>query len=511
MLEISKNLRENRLVQDGRPPMIRLGNLLRPRRPKADDAPPIILTGWNLDDPLLYLSNHPRDTWRIRDACEGTQIFGATGSGKTSGSGRALAHAFLRNGFGGLVLCAKNDEPQLWKRYAAEIGRERDIVLLSQEHFNFLHYEANRPGAGAGQTENLVALFMQVAEIANQRHGHATADLYWERAVKQLLRNAVDLLAIARGAVTLPELFEIIRTAPQDTDEAASAAWQGQSICYDYVQKAADNATKNPDLQPEYAMTAKYWLEEFSRMDNRPRSSIVSLFTTLADSFLRGTLRKLFSSETTIIPDQTTLGRIIIVDLPVKEWNELGQYAAVLMKFMTQKALERRADADGRPVFIWADEAHYFSTAYDQIFQTTARASRACTVYLTQNYSNYLSALGGESARPKVDSLLGNLQTKIFHQNSDTVTNQWAAELIGRKLQYRLSSGSSETYGGGKPSRTTTEGEQQVIDLELQPREFTLLWKGGTEYKCLTRAVIFQGGRIWANGKTWKHVVFNQE
>jgi hypothetical protein len=486
--------------------MIRLGNLLRPRRPTQDDAPPIIPIGWNLDDPLLYFSDDGLDAWRIRDACEGTQIFGATGSGKTSGSGRTLAKAFLENDFGGLVLCAKADEPELWFRYAHETGRESDLILLSGEQFNFLHYEANRPGAGAGQTENLVTLFMQVVEIASQRHGYANADPYWERAVKQLLRNAVDLLAIARGAVSLPELFEIVRTAPQDTDEATSAAWQSQSICFDYIQKAADNATDNSDLQPEYAMTAKYWLEEFPRMDNRPRSSIVSLFTTLADCFLRGKLRKLFSSETTVIPEHTTMGKIIIVDLPVKEWSELGQYAPVLMKFMTQKALERRTDTDARPVFIWADEAHYFATAYDQIFQTTARAARACTVYLTQNYSNYLSALGGESARPKVDSLLGNLQTKIFHQNGDTVTNNWAAEAIGRKLQYRLSSSATHAFQGN----STTESEQQVVDLDLQPREFTTLFKGGKQGALAVEGIVFQSGRRWSNGMTWKRIFFPQ-
>jgi hypothetical protein len=495
--------------------MLRLGHLLRVRRPQGngglsvpspDQPPPLPAQPWELDAPLLYFSDHSQDAWRIRDACEGTQIFGATGSGKTSGSGRALARAFLQNDFGGLVLCAKTDEPDLWFRYAEEAGRQSDIIQLSKEQFNFLDYEANRPGAGAGQTENLVALFMQVAEIANQRHGSAGADLYWERAVKQLLRNAVDLLAIARGAVTLPELFEIIRTAPQDMEEARSEAWQAESACFNYVQQAGTRAVENPDVQPEYQMAAKYWLEEFPRMDNRPRSSIVSLFTTLADSFLRGTLRKLFSTQTTVIPDHTTLGRIILVDLPVKEWSELGQYAGVLMKFMTQKALERRPAEDTRPVFIWADEAHYFTTAYDQIFQTTARAARACTMYLTQNYSNYLSALGGEAARPKVDSLLGNLQTKIFHQNGDTTTNNWAAEAIGRTLQYRLSA--SATHGSQGSSQTA--GEQQVVDLELQPRAFTTLWKGGPQYRGLVQAVAFQSGRRWSNGKTWKHVVFPQ-
>ena len=159
--------------------MIRLGNLLRPLRPKANGGLSLPASAWPLDTPLLHFSDHAQDVWRIRDACEGAQIFGATGSGKTSGSGRALARAFLENDFGGLVLCAKNDEPELWLRYAEETGRQSDIIRLSHEQFNFLAYEANRPGVGAGQTENLVTLFMQVAEIANQRQGHASADLYW--------------------------------------------------------------------------------------------------------------------------------------------------------------------------------------------------------------------------------------------------------------------------------------------------------------------------------------------
>jgi hypothetical protein len=490
--------------------MIRLGNLLRPRRAKENGEPSMPAPAWPLDTPLLHFTGHSQDVWRIRDACEGTQIFGATGSGKTSGSGRALARAFLENGFGGLVLCAKTDEPELWMRYAEETGRQSDIIRLSQEQFNFLAYEANRPGAGAGQTENLVALFMQVAEIANQRQGQATADPYWERAVKQLLRNAVDLLTIARGVVTLPELFDIVRTAPQDTEEAKSEAWQSESACFNYLQQAGAKAVGNPDLRPEYQMTENYWMDEFPRMDNRPRSSIVSLFTTLADSFLRGKLRKLFSSETTVVPEHATLGRIIIVDLPVKEWNELGQYAAVLMKFMMQKALERRPTNDLRPVFIWADEAHYFTTAYDQIFQTTARGSRACTVYLTQNYSNYLSALGGESGRPKVDSLLGNLQTKIFHQNGDEVTNRWVSQAIGRRMQYRYGSNMSQTTSARDSSSTVAESEQQVLELDLEPSAFTTLLKGGPASHNVVEGIVFQSGRVWSNGRTWLRALFPQ-
>jgi hypothetical protein len=62
-----------------------------------------------LDAPLLKLGSQ---AWTVGDACEGVLIMGATGSGKTSGSGAHLAHAYLRAGFGGMVLCAKPDERQ---------------------------------------------------------------------------------------------------------------------------------------------------------------------------------------------------------------------------------------------------------------------------------------------------------------------------------------------------------------------------------------------------------------
>ena len=45
--------------------------------------------------------------WLLMHAFNGTFISGETGEGKSSGSGFALAMAFLWAGFGGLVLCVK--------------------------------------------------------------------------------------------------------------------------------------------------------------------------------------------------------------------------------------------------------------------------------------------------------------------------------------------------------------------------------------------------------------------
>ena len=71
-----------------------------------------------LDTPLLKLT--ATDYFTLRDACQGVLITGGIGSGKTSGSGQALAGAYLRAGMGGLVLCAKPEEAQQWRRYCKQ-------------------------------------------------------------------------------------------------------------------------------------------------------------------------------------------------------------------------------------------------------------------------------------------------------------------------------------------------------------------------------------------------------
>lgn len=86
-----------------------------------------------LDHPLLEWGNGdlPPDEFTIRDAVQGVIIFGGIGSGKTSGSGQSLATQFLELGFGGIVLCAKEDELQLWHDYARLTGREDDLIVFS--------------------------------------------------------------------------------------------------------------------------------------------------------------------------------------------------------------------------------------------------------------------------------------------------------------------------------------------------------------------------------------------
>jgi hypothetical protein len=104
---------------------------------------------WPLDLPLVRFSARKEDMWTLRDACQGVLIMGENGSGKTSGSGELLARKYLQAGFGGLVLCFKTDEADLWRSYLNRAGREPDGRYFSAENefrFNFLDYEAQGNG-----------------------------------------------------------------------------------------------------------------------------------------------------------------------------------------------------------------------------------------------------------------------------------------------------------------------------------------------------------------------------
>jgi len=478
--------------------------------------------GWDDEDTLLCFGD-PANNFTIRHSMSGCLILGETGSGKTSGSGAALARPYLKAGYGALVLCVKPDEAALWQRYAAEAGRSDDVVLFGSDPkwtFNFLDYEAHRPGVGSGLTENLIQLFTEITSIGNGEVGGGKGDdPFWDRAMRSIIRNMVDVLLLARQPLTLPLMFDVLRSAPLDLERTTSKTWADASFCAQMLTMAED-ATKGTADAPDYYQVRAFWMHTFPTMPDKTRGSVIELFRTMAESLMRGKMRTLFcEGKSTVIPEHALAGKIVVIDLPVKVWGEVGRYAGVLWKYCFQKAIERRTDnPDGRarPVTLWVDECQYFSTRYDYLFQTTARSSRVATVYLSQNMSGLIASLGGENnGRARVQSLMGNLTTKIFHANSDTETNQWAADLLGKTRLHFRSVNNSYSFSQGSASSSFGSSTSEQMDYRLQPTAFTQLQKGGEENARTVQGIVFQTGREWRGSdgvsRNWLLANFRQQ
>jgi hypothetical protein len=410
-----------------------------------------ILPHHPLDTPILQLA---RDcSLSIRQAFEGVQIFGGTGSGKTSGSGRTLAHGFLQLGFGGLVLCAKPDEANNWRRYAVETGREDSFLFIDGspgQGFNFLEYEMKAYQHEGNQVNNAVETFMQIMKAANHSENRQDNSPFWDNSVRDLLRACLTALHMAYGGASLDQVFRMAITAHTDERQLQDANWLANSYCSQTLQLAIARGN-NADA---HALKV-YFRHVWGGMDTRLKSNIIATLSSLCGSFMLGRLREMFCGRTSFVPEMAHYGAVIVLDMPVKTWQQDGIIAQHIIKYAFQRATERRGQIGGN-VFLWVDEAQLMLSDYDSEFQSTARNSRAATVYLTQNINMYHRAIGGTNPHYAVRGLLGNLKTKIFHANDDVDTNKYAAELIGTKLHLRRSGnvgGNQSTSYGTNNSR----------------------------------------------------------
>jgi hypothetical protein len=450
--------------------------------------------------------------FRISDAQTGVISFGATGSGKTSGPAKYFGHAYLAHGFGGVVLCSKKDERPMWEQWAANTGRTKDLIIIDKSgkwRFNFLEWEASRAGEGAGLTINIVALLDEIAGAIASGAGKADGgsggdNKFFEDALHHLNTNLVDLALFGSygdpqgGSVSLPLMRLILNTAPQSLKEAESAEWKDRDWGCPAIVKAADEATKNADedTRADFEECRNYWMQEFPNLSDRTRSIITLSFSMLVRPFITRPLRRLFSTETNVTPEDTFNGKIIIVDLPVQEFFLAGRVANLAWKYCFQRAvLSRPQPTDGsylRPIFLWADEAQMFVSEFDAAYQAVARSAGGCTVYLVQNRESLLRVLHSPSA---VDSLLGNLQCKCFCQNSSIETNDWAAKLLGERYRDIISTSGTVSslpgQDGGQSSGASTSEQRRYF---VEPARFTTLKRGGPVHDYQVECIVYNGG-----------------
>jgi hypothetical protein len=298
-------------------------------------------------------------------------------------------------------------------------------------------------------------------------------------------------------------------------EQVQSLEWQRGSFCFQCLQ-AADKAPKNESQRADFDLALTYFLNEWPALSSRTRSVVQSTLTSATDLLSRGAARDMLSSPTpNISPAMCYDGAIVIADFPVLVYRDVGQLIQVILKFCWQRAHSRRdVAANPRPTFIVADESHLLVVDADQTFQTTARSTRTAVVYATQSISTYLDAFGPQ-AEPKVHTLLGNLQTQIYHQQTDIRTIQYTQEVIGRSRQFVMNGNSSRDgdglaalFGGGESG--SSSGFSEIYEFELQAGDLNSLAKGGPPH-FLTEAIVYQGGRRFPNGRTWLPVQLPQQ
>ncbi|HEX4609545.1 MAG TPA: TraM recognition domain-containing protein [Urbifossiella sp.] len=437
-------------------------------------------------------------------------VLGQTGSGKSSGPGRALLLSFLRAGLGGCILTSKPQDATEYQELASLAGREQDVRVVAPGgpfKLNILDYQYRAGGVrGGGLADTVVSLALEWLQARDRSRGQP-ADPFWIDSAKRLLTCAIDLLGLAGEPITFPGIARLISSAPNSSEEVKSAEWQRDSWLNELVSRAVGRADLSPAQKVDLAVGVEFWMHDYAVLDDKTRSGIRATTQSLTFPFERSMLADLFGGESNCFPEDCyRRGAIIILDLPVKEFLEAGAAAQVLFKTVWQRAMERRSVArEPLPVFLFIDEYQNYVTSYDPLFQATARSSRVATVVMTQNLDSLISRFPAATGKAEAQALLGNFNLKVFCANDHVGTNEWAAKLIGEEWVTRQNV-SASLGAEGQLSAGTTEQRRFLVD----PLTFSRLLKGGRENKGRVQALCFRSGRPFADGRNHAVVNFNQ-
>lgn len=464
----------------------------------------------------------------------------------------------MRAGFGGYVTGVKHEGTEEWRGYCAEHGRTPSYIPFDEnEGFNFLDYEMARHGMDGINT--VVESLMHIVETSRLVSGGSArgGEAFWQDAPRQPLRYALPVLYAANGVLTIPDILRFITTAPATPQEVTSAEWQKRAFMYETMDRAArfpKVRMSNEALQN----TINYWAEQWPAIPDKTRGNIVVTLTAALDRFNHGRLKRAFCGKTTIVPEMSFHGAVIVDAKSTLTWNEDAIIAQKLFKFFWQRAVLSRNSLEekhrARPVFLFCDEAQETVSSYDGEFLGMCRASKCCMLYMTQSLPAYFSKIGGDNPRDAAVNLVGKFGTQVFFANGCAETNEYAARTIGKVLKRRANysagenrstsygmnygegdnRGSSTSWGQGMFSNTTTSdgrsdnwgenrgqsrgasvnrGYSETMEYAIEPGDFARCFRtGGAANNYHVTGLWFRAGEIFrASGTNVLPVTFSQK
>jgi hypothetical protein len=467
---------------------------------------------WDLNFPLLQWS--PGDYHTLRQAYAGTVILGEIGAAKSTASGAVKLIKLLEIGAGGLVGCVKPGMADDIRAYAEMTGRLASVIFVQaggKWRCNLMRYVLKKPGIKGSRVEALVSLLMTIVESTERSEQGKSqgGDVFWTRSLRALLRNGIEICIAGRNDITMALLDEVISSAPRDQAEVHNADWQKKSTCYRIIEEAEAKAESRTEReQKDCEQAFRYFLSDLPGMPSDTKGSILATYRSMADVLLRGHVADLFDGDTTFLPELSHEGALIVLDLPTKIYGQAGISVQAAFTHVWQMAAEQRdVKANPRPLVWFLDESAALINNYTVEFLQTARSANVASILIAQNIPGMVAGLGGgDAGRARVDAILGNTGTKIFHANGDVTTNKMASEMINDAVQNR-----TNYHAGRNGEGQGSGGGGETVGKKVLASEFTTLRKGGAP-DFISEAIVYQTGASFrANGgEPWLRTAFRQ-
>lgn len=223
----------------------------------------------------------------------------------------------------------------------------------------------------------------------------------------------------------------------------------------------------------------------------------------MASPFTYAPMREMFCSGAfSFTPEDVTHNhKLIVTDIPFLEYGKgTARICQILMKLVFQRAWLRHQYKPGccHGGFLFQDEFSYLIHRLDPLAHAVIRSSGVLPICACQNIlSMAAEEFGEQTPGSKTLGFLGLFGTKFFLANNETVTNDYAADQIGKEWKdvtgWNAGQGESHQHFG-------ISGNMQLTHI-IDPVEFTRLAKPDGENK-IAEAIAYISGRCFNATKT---------
>ncbi|RZK01773.1 MAG: hypothetical protein EOO43_23870, partial [Flavobacterium sp.] len=197
-------------------------------------------------------------------------------------------------------------------------------------------YEMKREGEGAGDTQNITNIFMNIYRLGNRISGEGDTkeERFWDTALKRCLNRSIDLIKLAGEDLTYRNMVRLLSTSNEvnleKLGQAVINAIEGNGKKYmtddHYCLSCLIKAYFSVGNEPAYTeksnmhdMVVEYFTYSLNSLGEHVKPAVIESFMGLAEPFLSGILRRHFSSATTLHPELTyTKQKVIVLDAKYK-------------------------------------------------------------------------------------------------------------------------------------------------------------------------------------------------
>jgi len=420
----------------------------------------------------------------IPNPFRGTLVFGGAGAGKTYSIGEPMVEQFIQNGMCGLIYD--------FKFPVLASAAQKAIVVAEQRHKSKRKSLLYRINSFLGRARPLT-------EVAQFRHHIINfSDMERTEKVNPILPENMPVISYAADAskTILKNLNPGSHRGGDDFFEASAGAYL-TAIIWFYRQNFPQFCTLPHVVATAVYSNYKHVLSMLST-DTECVALIASLITAVqekAGKQLAGVIATLQLALSTINSPE-----IVWVLSPDEERGEgfslnlndpkepklltIGNDASLkatfspLVALITGTALKLMNQQHKHPSFVFLDEAATIIIPDLETLPATARSNEVAMVYMTQDKSQMVDAMGTD----KTEVLVSNLNNQLIGKVNSMPTAEYVSKMIGKQDKEMVSVSAGKSQGGATKGNHTNRSLSQSVSFQersiIQPTDMISLEQG---------------------------------